>query len=67
MDPATLAKVLHIQERPVLKPASIGGYHVKFWGSYPVLLNGPFAAKVEGVVFELQSREQLTSPMFERA
>ena len=59
MDPSTLAKALHRQERPKLKPASITGYHYMLWGSYPALLEGPFGGKVEGAAFELQSIEEL--------
>ena len=59
MDPARLTDVLHLKERPTLQPATIIGYHCKLWGPYPALLNGPCGAKVEGVVFEVQSEEQV--------
>ena len=59
MDPTTLSKVLHLKERPLLQRATITGYHCKLWGPYPVLLDGPCGAKVEGVVFEIQSAEQV--------
>lgn len=59
MDPATLAKVLHLRELPKLLPATVIGYHCKLWGPYPVLLDGPYGAKVKGAAFEVQSAKQV--------
>lgn len=59
MDPPTLAKVLHLEQLPTLQMATISGYHYKLWGSYPALLDGPYGGKVQGVVFEVQSAEQV--------
>ncbi len=59
MDPVTLRKVLNLKARPKLQPATITGYHCKLWGAYPVLLDGPCGAKVNGVVFEVQSAEEV--------
>ena len=59
MDPSTLSKVLHLEQQPALQMATITGYHYKLWGSYPALLDGPYGAKVQGVVFEVQSAEQV--------
>ena len=58
-DPATLAKVLHLMELPKLQPATVIGYHCKLWGPYPVLLDGPYGAKVKGAAFEVQSAKQV--------
>ena len=59
MGPFTLAEVLHLEQQPTLQKATIVGYHCKLWGSYPALLDGPFGGKVHGVVFEVQSPEQV--------
>ena len=58
-DPAMLTKVLDLKEPPLLRTATITGYHCKLWGPYPALLEGPREAKVEGVTFEVQSAEQV--------
>ena len=59
MDPSTLANVLDLEQQPALQKATIVGYHYKLWGSYPALLDGPCGGKVQGVVFEVQSPEQV--------
>lgn len=59
MDPATLTRVLGLSSPPRLIPAFIKPYHCKMWGLYPALFNGPRGSKVEGVAFEVQSREQV--------
>ena len=50
MDPTTLTKVLNLTEPPISHPATTAGYHIKLWGAYPALLDGPCGAKIEGVV-----------------
>jgi hypothetical protein len=59
MGPAILAKVLDLKEPPKLRPAKVSHVHCKLWGPYPVLMNGPYDAEVEGVAFEVQSAEQV--------
>lgn len=59
MDPSTLARILQLPEPPILRPAKVIGYHVKLWGPYPALLRGPQSHPVDGLAYELQSREQL--------
>ncbi|KAH0536676.1 hypothetical protein FGG08_006471 [Glutinoglossum americanum] len=58
-DPATLAKVLNLPNRPVLQPAKIIGYRCMLWGQYPALMDDRFRGKVHGVVYEVQSPEDV--------
>lgn len=60
MDPATLAKVLKLDHHPSLQPATVFGYHCKFWGSspgYPALLGGPQDNPIHGVAYVVQTPE----------
>jgi gamma-glutamylcyclotransferase (GGCT)/AIG2-like uncharacterized protein YtfP len=59
MDPTTLKRALNLKERPIPQLATITGYHCKLWGQYPALLDGPYGAKVNGLVYEVQSAEQV--------
>jgi gamma-glutamylcyclotransferase (GGCT)/AIG2-like uncharacterized protein YtfP len=59
MDPATLSKVLDLRKPLALLPARLIGYHYKLWGPYPALLRGPPSSIVEGVMFKIQSIEQV--------
>lgn len=59
MDPPTLASILQLPERPIMRPAKVVGYHIKLWGPYPALLVGPPLHPVEGLANEVQSQEQL--------
>lgn len=58
MDPSTLKRVLRLQERPQLKPASIVGYHVKMWGPYPALQSGPPGSIVRGMMWEVEGTKR---------
>ena len=58
-DSSRLGKVLGFNESPVLHPAKIIGYHCKFWGTYPALLDGPPGATIHGVAYEVQSSEEV--------
>lgn len=44
MDPALLAEILDLTEKPVLRPAYIVGYSCKLWGQYAALIDGPVGA-----------------------
>lgn len=59
MDPPTLASILQLPERPIMRPAKVVGYHIKLWGPYTALLVGPPLHPVEGLANEVQSQEQL--------
>ena len=60
MDPGQFARVLGLRERPVTHPASIVEYSCKMWGPYPALTDGPPDAIVQGVAFEVKSRQVAT-------
>lgn len=54
-DPTQLQRVLGLTERPRdLKPAEIVGYHIKMWGPYPALLDGPPRNVVKGMAYEVE-------------
>ena len=57
MDPGQLARVLRLRNLPVTLPASITGYSCKMWGPYPVLIDGPTDSTVQGVAFEVKSKQ----------
>jgi gamma-glutamylcyclotransferase (GGCT)/AIG2-like uncharacterized protein YtfP len=59
MDPATLSKVLDLRKPQALRPARLMGYQYKLWGPYPALLRGPPNNIVEGMIFKVQSTEQV--------
>lgn len=54
MDASTLKRVLGLEERPQLKPASIVGYDIKMWGPYPALQDGPPGNVVPGMMWEVE-------------
>ncbi|KAK7756260.1 hypothetical protein SLS62_001856 [Diatrype stigma] len=58
MDASTLQRVLGLGERPQLEPASIVGYHVKMWGPYPALQNGPQGNVVRGMMWEVEGAKR---------
>lgn len=58
MDPQQLRQVLGLREPPRdFRPAEIVGYHVRMWGPYPVLLDGPPGNVVKGVAYEIEGGE----------
>jgi Gamma-glutamyl cyclotransferase, AIG2-like len=57
MDPTTLAKVLHLEERPILRPAKIIGYRCLLWGPYPALIDGKSGMSVTGVAYDVQAKK----------
>lgn len=60
MDPKQLQQVLGRREPPRgfhLRPAEIIGYHIRMWGPYPVLLDGPPGNVVKGVAYEIEGGE----------
>lgn len=58
MDPKQLQRVLGLRETPKdLRPAEIIGYHIRMWGPYPVLLDGPPGNVVKGVAYEVEGGE----------
>ncbi|KAH0536379.1 hypothetical protein FGG08_006753 [Glutinoglossum americanum] len=59
MDPATLARVLGRPDQPVLRPAKVIGYRCMMWGPYPALIDDRSGATVHGVVYEIQSPEEV--------
>lgn len=61
-DSARLAEVLHLPDvqPPKLRPAKLVGYHIKLWGQYPALLDGPPGNEVLGVAYEIQSPAEVT-------
>lgn len=57
-DSARLAEVLQHKtddQPPKLRPAKLVGYHIKLWGQYPALLDGPPGNEVFGAAYEIQS------------
>lgn len=57
MDPSTLQSVLQTIFPPTLRPATLTGYHIKMWGSYPALLPSSPSSSVNGMVFESSAFE----------
>ncbi|THW37136.1 hypothetical protein D6D21_08402, partial [Aureobasidium pullulans] len=57
MDPSTLQSVLQITFPPTLHPATLTGYHIRMWGSYPALLLSSPSSSVYGMVFEINAFE----------
>lgn len=58
MDPKQLQRVLSVKETPRdLQPAEIIGYHIRMWGPYPVLLDGPPGNVVKGIAYEIEGGE----------
>lgn len=55
MDPAMLADVLGVEDKPQLRSAKVVGYSRKLWGPYPALRDGPQGAEVNGAVYHVQS------------
>lgn len=58
MDASTLQRVLGLEERPQLKPASIVGYDIKMWGPYPALQDGPPGNVVPGMMWEVEGTKR---------
>lgn len=55
MDPKQLQRILGLKETPRdLRPAEIIGYHIRMWGPYPVLLDGPPGNVVKGIGYEIE-------------
>jgi len=59
MDPATLQAVIAAREPPVLRPATISGYHLKMWGDYPALLDSRPMLTIHGMAFEINEFEDV--------
>jgi gamma-glutamylcyclotransferase (GGCT)/AIG2-like uncharacterized protein YtfP len=57
MDPSTLQSVLQTTFPPTLHPATLTGYHIRMWGSYPALLPSSPSSSVHGMVFEINAFE----------
>ncbi|THY50484.1 hypothetical protein D6C98_05991 [Aureobasidium pullulans] len=57
MDPSTLQSALQTIFPPTLHPATLTGYHIKMWGSYPALLPSSLSSSVNGMVFEINAFE----------
>ena len=60
VDPDQLMRVLHLDERPVIHPASVEPYSCKMWGPYPALIDAKQGSVVRGVAFEVTSKEMET-------
>lgn len=58
MDPSTLTKVLQLREPPRMHRSRVIGYHVKLWGPYPALLDGPPLHPVHGMTCKIPSQKQ---------
>ncbi|XMA17170.1 hypothetical protein WAI453_009961 [Rhynchosporium graminicola] len=58
MDNSQLRKILQLEDKPVLQPASIVGWETKLWGQYPALT---FKANAiaHGMACEVQKEEQV--------
>jgi gamma-glutamylcyclotransferase (GGCT)/AIG2-like uncharacterized protein YtfP len=59
MDPATLQAVIAARQPPVLRPATICGYHIKMWGRYPALLDKRPLLTIHGMAFEIDDSEHI--------
>ncbi|THX72067.1 hypothetical protein D6D04_09268 [Aureobasidium pullulans] len=57
MDPSTLQSALQTIFPPTLHPATLTGYHIKMWGSYPALLPSSPSSSVNGMGFEINAFE----------
>src|SRR5436309_12422122 len=57
-DSSRLGKVLGLNESPVHHPAKIIGYHCKFWGTYPALLDGPPGATIHGLPMKFRETKR---------
>ncbi|KAI3394425.1 hypothetical protein diail_2675 [Diaporthe ilicicola] len=56
MDPTHLQRVLGLKYRPRnLEPAEVIGYHIRMWGPYPALLDGPPGSVVKGRAYEVEA------------
>lgn len=59
MDSTTLQSVIKAREPPLLRPATISGYHLKMWGRYPALLTTSPLLVVHGMAFEIGNFEDV--------
>ncbi|KAM5483026.1 hypothetical protein MaudMau93_006538 [Microsporum audouinii] len=63
MNKDVLAKVLDVSpddKKLKLRPAQIAGYHTRFWGSCPALLDGPqLDSHVDGMAYEALSQQEV--------
>ena len=60
MDPTTLKAVIAARGPPMLRPATISGYHIKMWGRYPALLDSLDSQPpptIHGMAFEIDRFE----------
>lgn len=58
MDPTQLQRVLGLNYRPSsLEAARIVGYHIRMWGPYPALMDGPPGNAVKGMAYEVEGEE----------
>ncbi|KAG8165335.1 hypothetical protein KVR01_005610 [Diaporthe batatas] len=61
MDPTQLQRVLGLKDRPRnLVPAEIVGYHIRMWGPYPALIDGPPGNVVKGMAYEVEGEKAKT-------
>lgn len=56
-DPRVIADILGLQEPPLVQPAQMVGYHLRLWGPFPALLDGPPGNVVKGVAYDVKKRE----------
>jgi gamma-glutamylcyclotransferase (GGCT)/AIG2-like uncharacterized protein YtfP len=57
MDPYLLSEILHLPEKPRLRPAKLIGYSLKLWGQYPALVDGATGEVVEGMAYNVESEQ----------
>jgi gamma-glutamylcyclotransferase (GGCT)/AIG2-like uncharacterized protein YtfP len=58
MDPVQLQKVLQLENRPTLQPASIVGWKLMLWGQYPALVFQP-GNIIHGMAYEVQKESHM--------
>ena len=58
-DPTILKHVLTLKEQPILRPATVHGFRLKLWGPYPALLDGESDAMIPGMIYEINSSQQI--------
>lgn len=55
MDPEVIQAILNLPELPSTRSATISGFQVKMWSTYPTLIPGH--GKVSGVVWEVEKED----------
>jgi gamma-glutamylcyclotransferase (GGCT)/AIG2-like uncharacterized protein YtfP len=57
MDPSLLSEILNLPEKSSLRPAKLVGHSLKLWGQYPALVDGATGEVVEGMAYNVESRQ----------